>query len=199
MIADLFDCFFFDLDGVLYVGGETTPGAAESLDPLRSMGKAIRFLTNNPTTRVRIADRLRGHGIAAEMDEIVTAGSATAKHLAERGIMRAWVIGEAGLHREVEMGGILPAGEKDWEAVVLGWDETATLAAVRRAAAPSTSVHSTCAPAATSARHRAAPIPEPAPVTIACFPAGFPSWFTAPPCAGRDPTHPDNASGAHRR
>jgi Predicted sugar phosphatases of the HAD superfamily len=79
VIADLFDCFFFDLDGVLYVGGETTPGAAESLDTLRSMGKAIRFLTNNPTTRVRIADRLRGHGIAAEMDEIVTAGSATAK------------------------------------------------------------------------------------------------------------------------
>jgi HAD superfamily hydrolase (TIGR01450 family) len=134
VIADMFDCFFFDLDGVLYVGGKTTPGAAESLDTLRCMGKAIRFLTNNPTTRVRIADRLRGHGIAAEMNEIVTAGSATAKYLAEQGISRAWVIGESGLHKEVEMAGILPAGEKDCEALVLGWDETATLAMVRRAA-----------------------------------------------------------------
>ncbi|WP_290685224.1 HAD-IIA family hydrolase, partial [Aminivibrio sp.] len=134
VIADLFDCFFFDLDGVLYVGGEATPGAAESLDTLRSMGKTVRFLTNNPTTRVRIADRLRGHGIAADMDEIVTAGSATAKYLAEQGITRAWVIGESGLHKEVEMAGILAAGEKDCEALVLGWDETATLAMVRRAA-----------------------------------------------------------------
>ncbi len=134
MIANLFGCFFFDLDGVLYVGGETTPGAAESLDTLRIMGKTIRFITNNPTTRLRIADRLRGHGIAAEMGEIVTAGSATAKYLSERGIRRAWIIGEPGLHKEVEMAGILPAGEKECEAVVFGWDETATLAMVRRAA-----------------------------------------------------------------
>jgi HAD superfamily hydrolase (TIGR01450 family) len=134
MIADMFDVFFFDLDGVMYIGGEATPGAAASLDTLRSMGKTIRFLTNNPTTRVRIADRLRGHGIAAEMDEIVTAGSATAKYLAGEGVARAWVIGEAGLHKEVEQAGILPAGEEECEAVVLGWDDTATLAMIRRAA-----------------------------------------------------------------
>lgn len=134
MIADQFDCFFFDLDGVLYIGGTATPGAAESLDTLRSMGKEIRFLTNNPTTRVRIADRLREHGVAAEMDEIVTAGSATAKYLISEGIRRAWVIGESGLHKEVELADILPAGEEDCEAVVVGWDETATLAVVRRVA-----------------------------------------------------------------
>jgi len=134
MIASQFGCFFFDLDGVLYVGGAATPGAVESLDTLRSMGKHIRFLTNNPTTRIRIADRLRGHGIAAGMDEIITAGSATAKYLAAEGITKAWVIGEQGLHREIEMAGISSAGEEDCEAVVIGWDETATLASVRRAA-----------------------------------------------------------------
>jgi len=134
MIADMFDVFFFDLDGVIYIGGETTPGAATVLDALRSMGKTIRFLTNNPTTRVRIADRLRGHGIAAEMDEIVTAGSATAKYLAGEGIERAWVIGEQGLHKEVELAGILSANEADCEAVVVGWDDAATLSTIRRAA-----------------------------------------------------------------
>lgn len=134
MIADMFDVFFFDLDGVVYIGGETTPGAAAALDALRSMGKTIRFLTNNPTTRVRIADRLRGHGVAAEMDEIVTSGSATAKYLAGEGIARAWVIGESGLHKEVELAGILSANEADCEAVVVGWDDAATLATIRKAA-----------------------------------------------------------------
>ena len=82
MIADMFDVFFFDLDGVVYIGGRATPGAASTLDRLRGMGKAIRFLTNNPTTRSEIADRLRWHGIEAEIGEIITAGSATADYLA---------------------------------------------------------------------------------------------------------------------
>ncbi len=48
------------------------------------------------------------------------------------------------------------------------------LSAVRAAAAPSTSVQTTSAPAATSARHSAAPMPEPAPVTMACLPVKLP-------------------------
>jgi hypothetical protein len=47
------------------------------------------------------------------------------------------------------------------------------LSAVRAAAVPSTSVQTTSAPAATRARHNAAPMPEPAPVTIACLPLKF--------------------------
>ena len=134
MIADMFDVFFFDLDGVVYIGGRATPGAASTLDRLRGMGKAIRFLTNNPTTRSEIADRLRWHGIKAEIGEIITAGSATADYLAGEGIVRAWVVGEPGLRREVEMAGVLPAGEEDCEAVVLGWDDSATLLTIRKAA-----------------------------------------------------------------
>src|SRR5215217_7591374 len=42
--------------------------------------------------------------------------------------------------------------------------------AVRSAAPPSMSVQTTSAPAASSARHNAAPMPEPAPVTMACLP-----------------------------
>ena len=75
MIGDMFDVFFFDLDGVIYIGGETTPGAVSVLDALRSMGKTIRFLTNNPTTRVRIADRLRGHGVAAGAAQATSANT----------------------------------------------------------------------------------------------------------------------------
>ena len=134
MIAEQFDAFFFDLDGVIYIGGSATPGAAGSLQTLRRMGKGIRFLTNNPTDRQRIASRLRNHGIEAEMGEIVTAGSATAQFLAGEGIRRVWVIGEEGLRSEIEGTGIIAAREEQCEAVVVGWDDGATMADIRRAA-----------------------------------------------------------------
>ncbi len=134
MIAEQFDAFFFDLDGVIYIGGTTTPGAARSLSRLRSMGRKVRFLTNNPTTRSRIACRLQAHGIDAEVGEVITAGSAAGLYLAEQGIERAWILGESGLAEEVAEAGISCVGEKDCDAVVVGWDETATLASVRRAA-----------------------------------------------------------------
>ena len=134
MIAEQFDALFFDLDGVIYIGGTATDGAAESLSRLRAMGKKIRFLTNNPTTRKRIASRLRGHGIDAAVEEVITAASAAGLYLARQGIERAWILGEPGLAEEVAGAGISCVDEKECDAVVVGWDETSTLASVRRAA-----------------------------------------------------------------
>jgi hypothetical protein len=47
MIADAYEAFLYDLDGVLYRGADPVPGAAESLTRLRSLGKGIAFVTNN--------------------------------------------------------------------------------------------------------------------------------------------------------
>ena len=47
MIADGYEAFLFDLDGVLYRGADPVPGAAEALARLRSLGKGIAFVTNN--------------------------------------------------------------------------------------------------------------------------------------------------------
>ena len=60
MLADQFDAFFLDLDGVVYIEGQALPGTLPSLQRLRTMGKHIRFLTNNPCkTRERLVERLR--------------------------------------------------------------------------------------------------------------------------------------------
>lgn len=48
MLADTFDVFLFDLDGVVYVGRNPLPGALEALARLRAMGKMLRFLMNDP-------------------------------------------------------------------------------------------------------------------------------------------------------
>ena len=47
MLADRYDAFLFDLDGVLYRGTQPTPGAADALARLRRAGKRLAFVTNN--------------------------------------------------------------------------------------------------------------------------------------------------------
>ncbi|NBB87988.1 MAG: hypothetical protein GVY12_17450 [Bacteroidetes bacterium] len=51
MIAERFDTYLLDLDGVVYLGDQLLPGARSSLQRLRRMGKTLRFLTNDPRPR----------------------------------------------------------------------------------------------------------------------------------------------------
>lgn len=66
MIAQSFDAFLFDLDGVVYVGEQALTGAPEALKKLRQMNKIIRFVTNNPcTTREKVKEKLARLNIEA--------------------------------------------------------------------------------------------------------------------------------------
>jgi HAD superfamily hydrolase (TIGR01458 family) len=62
-----------DLDGVVYVGDQPVPGAAETVDWLAREGVPYHFLTNT-TSRPRraIAEKLAGMGIRAGADMILT-------------------------------------------------------------------------------------------------------------------------------
>lgn len=92
VLAEQFDVFLFDLDGVIYLGREPLPGAQETLSWLRSGGKTIRFLTNDPRpTRTQVARRLAGLGVEARAEEVVTSGWATARYLREKGVGTAYV------------------------------------------------------------------------------------------------------------
>jgi Predicted sugar phosphatases of the HAD superfamily len=98
MIADRYDAFLFDLDGVLYRGAEPIDGAAETLATLRSLGKGLAFLTNNSSrTPEAIAAHLTGMGIRAAPEEVETSALATATLLRGRGVASAYVLGEEGL------------------------------------------------------------------------------------------------------
>lgn len=124
MLAEQFDAFLLDLDGVVYVGAELLPGAAEALGRLRAAGKAIRFLTNDPRpTRSELAERLAGLGVEARIDEIITCGWATARYLRREGLRSVFVVGSAGLRAELEQAGITVVDRERPEAVVVGADE----------------------------------------------------------------------------
>ena len=47
----LYDAYFFDLDGTIFLGEALLPGAAETIAALRGAGRRVIFLSNNPTTR----------------------------------------------------------------------------------------------------------------------------------------------------
>ena len=134
MIADAYEAFLFDLDGVLYRGADPVPGAAESLTRLRSLGKGIAFVTNNSgRTPERVAERLRSVGVDADAGEVETSALTTAAVLAERGIGRAFVVGEVGVVDALSEAGVeVATGEPDTvDAVVVGWDRNADYSKLR--------------------------------------------------------------------
>jgi HAD superfamily hydrolase (TIGR01457 family) len=125
MIADRYDAFLFDLDGVLYRGAEHIDGAAETLATLRSLGKGLAFLTNNSSrTPEAIAAHLTGMGIRAAPEEVETSALATATLLRGRAVARAYVLGEEGLRTALAAAGltVVDGSSADAETVVVGWD-----------------------------------------------------------------------------
>ena len=59
-LADRFDGFLVDLDGVVWIGREPVPGSPEALQALLAAGKPVVFVTNNPgRPPAAYAERLR--------------------------------------------------------------------------------------------------------------------------------------------
>lgn len=72
-----------DIDGVLVVSWEALPGAVDALTTLRAAEVPIRFLTNTTSrTLSQITAALARAGLPVEPDEVLTATTATARHLA---------------------------------------------------------------------------------------------------------------------
>jgi glycerol 3-phosphatase-2 len=152
-IADSFDGFLVDLDGVVWIGREPIPGSAETLAALTAAGKPVVFVTNNPGRQPAVyAERLRGLGVDADAEQIVTAGMVAARLAAGAGgpAGSAFVIGAAALKEMTAAAGLeLLEGEAGRQAGVVvvsghrGFDYeellNATLALGRGAALVATS------------------------------------------------------------
>ena len=136
VIADRYDAFLFDLDGVLYRGSEPVPGAAGVVSRLRTLGKRLAFVTNNSgRTPETVAEHLRAVGEAAEAGEVETTALTTASLLARRRVASAYVVGEEGIRRALAGAGVeVVDGEPDRvDVVVVGWDRHANYASLRTA------------------------------------------------------------------
>src|ERR687894_2691688 len=134
MIAERFDAFLFDLDGVVYLGDELLPGSEEALSRLREAGKEVRFLTNDPRpTRAQVCRRLAGMGVKVGTEEVITSGWATASYLLQNDVESAYVIGSRGLASEIGVVGVEVVDRGPCEVVVVGSDEHVSYSHIRQA------------------------------------------------------------------
>lgn len=116
-----------DLDGVLYLAEDPVPHAAEALAAAAELGQRRAYVTNNALrTPAEVAAKLRGLGVPADADDIVTSAQAAATILADRLPPGSAVLvtGGAGLLEAVRASGfnIVDSADDTPAAVVLGYD-----------------------------------------------------------------------------
>ena len=78
-LVEAHDLVMFDLDGVVYVGGEAIDGVATAIDRVRESGRHVAFVTNNASrTPDQVAAKLTKVGVSAEAHDVVTSAQAAA-------------------------------------------------------------------------------------------------------------------------
>ena len=84
-LVETADVLLIDLDGVCYAGTRDIPHAAAGLAAARESGVKFQFLTNNASrTPEQVAEKLKGHGIAADPAEVMTAAMDTVEILTQK-------------------------------------------------------------------------------------------------------------------
>ena len=97
-----------DMDGVLYRGDHALPGAIETLNRIREQGVQVAFLTNNASRhRQELAAKMTHMGFPCTTDEVWGSAYTAARYLAaEAPQARVFLVGTAGMAREMEEAGI---------------------------------------------------------------------------------------------
>ena len=116
-LSDTYDLAMLDLDGVVYVGPDAVPGAADHLATARGAGMGVAFITNNASRPPQtVATHLSDLGVPATVADVVTSAQAAAAVLVARFGQGARValLGGAGLEdalaeRGIQHGDILIA------------------------------------------------------------------------------------------
>ena len=122
-----YDVYTFDLDGTIYLGDGLLPGARETIETLRDRGKAVRFLSNNPTKDPeQYAEKLAGLGLETPIEEIVNTTVTTTHWLLEHAPDAVvFAIGEEPLKRAFATAGIAMSEDPaEIDIVVASYDRT---------------------------------------------------------------------------
>ena len=120
-VVEAHDLVMFDLDGVVYVGGEAIDGVAEQIQRIRAAGRHVAFVTNNASrTPAKVAEKLVGVGVEAAETDVVTSAQAAARLLADEHGQGAkvLVLGGEGLRVALVEAGLEPVDEPDGAVAV---------------------------------------------------------------------------------
>lgn len=120
-IVEAHDLVMFDLDGVVYVGGDAIEGVAERIDRVRQTGRHVAFVTNNASrTPAQVAAKLLKVGVTAEPTDVVTSAQAAARLLvdAHGAGAKVLVLGGEGLRVAIVEAGLEPVDEPEGAVAV---------------------------------------------------------------------------------
>ena len=139
ILAECYDAFLIDLDGVVWRGDTPIPKADRTIATLREQDKRIVFITNNSSKTPRdYAVKLMRMNIPTGPEDIVTSGHAVTAKLERLELKpgaRVHVLGGEGLARVLASERFVPTTDAtDVEAVVIGWKRDLTFEDIRRAA-----------------------------------------------------------------
>ncbi|RWS03196.1 Phosphoglycolate phosphatase-like protein [Dinothrombium tinctorium] len=98
-----FDYIICDCDGVLWIDKDVIPGAPQTLNKLRSLGKKIIFATNNSTkTREEFLNKLKTFGFVANLKELFPSSYTTAIYLQMIKFSgKVYILGSSGIAKEL--------------------------------------------------------------------------------------------------
>ncbi len=125
-----------DLDGVVHVGSQLTPGLGDFLDFIERHKIKIIYVTNNSTiTTKKLGDHLTELGVKVNSDQILTSATATLFYLKETLPLnaRVYIVGEEGLKDTIEGAGFI-YDEKEADAVIVGLDRGINYEKIQQAA-----------------------------------------------------------------
>jgi HAD superfamily hydrolase (TIGR01450 family) len=128
--------YVVDLDGTVYLGDAALPGAVEALAGVRAAGARVVFLTNNPLrSAAGYAQRLRGLGVQAEEQEVVTPLAVLTGYLRQRHPGAAVLtVAEPLVDQKLRVAGIAVTAEPaEAGVVVVSFDRTFGYAKLLRA------------------------------------------------------------------
>lgn len=121
VLLEAHDLVMFDLDGVVYVGGQAVAGAPQRIERARAGGRHVAFVTNNASrTPDEVAMKLAGVGVAADPSDVVTSAQAAARLLREQHGTGAKVVllGGKGLEAALVDEGLVPVSPSAGDAAV---------------------------------------------------------------------------------
>jgi glycerol-1-phosphatase len=114
--TEVYDTALFDLDGVVYVGGEPLADAPRQVARAVEAGVTAAFVTNNASSPpADVAARLRRIGVPCRSGDVVTSAQAAARLLARRlpRGSRVLVVGGDGLRAALTEHGLVPVSRYD--------------------------------------------------------------------------------------